>query len=593
MSGILGAIKEAKHSQDNILELAKLPQTLIMQMAERGEISKDMVMPILGKKAELAEEAAKMEAAKKIASQGGVQPTVMEQYMGKIAQSEHPILQQQDTQQAPEQAPQQMAQVPEDVGIASQATQPMSLAGGGIIAFGDGGDVGDEEDIAYDMAREDADMNMGSSISDIYKMARHGISNLMSKLPHSYETEKSKVATAQQAMPERKSTGHPLEAKAIAAAQQVGLDPRLMLHALQKESGGLKDPATAHSKAGAYGPMQLMEGTAKQLGVDRKNVDQNIYGGALYLKQMMDKYKDPQLALAAYNAGPGRLDKALRSSIGLSALPRETQNYMKYAQGGEVQHFAGGDYVSFGEEVPYDPSQSWGIKDWWNRMTPGTKEYIADSEANKNKNAESKKPKQTQTVTQPTGNVDLQSVFANHTAQQQVNPERDVFAEMIADNAQRRADLKESAKEDKNLAMLAAGLGMLGGTSQYWSENVGKGAQKGVESFSASKTRRAAEQNALSAADLKALYYGQENKRKQTALAEGMRDKDLDNLTAYDAKLRKQFFMEGVTPTAKQLEAYESAKRGDPLYQSLLKNTGVKPTSAPQGRIIDFSAIGR
>ena len=72
-----------------------------------------------------------------------------------------------------------------------------------------------------------------------------------------------------------------------------------------------------------------------------------------------------------------------------------------------------------------------------------------------------------------------------------------------------------------------------------------------------------------------------------------MRDKDLDNLTAYDAKLRKQFFMEGVTPTAKQLEAYESAKRGDPLYQSLLKNTGVKPTSAPQGRIIDFSAIGR
>ena len=72
-----------------------------------------------------------------------------------------------------------------------------------------------------------------------------------------------------------------------------------------------------------------------------------------------------------------------------------------------------------------------------------------------------------------------------------------------------------------------------------------------------------------------------------------MRDKELDNLAAYDAKLRKQFFMEGVTPNPKQLEAYEAAKRSDPLYQILTKNAGVQRSSVPQGRTIDFSTIGR
>jgi hypothetical protein len=80
--------------------------------------------------------------------------------------------------------------------------------------------------------------------------------------------------------------------------------------------------------------------------------------------------------------------------------------------------------------------------------------------------------------------------------------------------------------------------------------------------------------NALSASDLKALYYGQENKRKERALSEGMADRNLDNLSAYDAKFRKNFFIEGVAPTPKQVEAYEAAKRSDALYQQLLKNAG-------------------
>jgi hypothetical protein len=171
---------------------------------------------------------------------------------------------------------------------------------------------------------------------------------------------------------------------------------------------------------------------------------------------------------------------------------------------------------------------------------------------------------------------------------QQANPERDVFAEMIADNAQRRAEIKESGKEDRNLAMLAAGLGMLGGTSPYAMVNIGQGGQKGVEALSASKARRAAEQNALQSADLKALFYGQENKRKQLALSEGMRDKDLDNLRELEKSLQKQYFIEGMPRTPKQEEAYRNALMNSPLYQLLSKNAGVY-NAAPTAPVLNYN----
>jgi hypothetical protein len=397
--------------------------------------------------------------------------------------------------------------------------------------------------------------------------------------------------------------------------------------------------------------MQLMAGTAKDLGVDRKDVDQNIYGGAMYLKQMMDKYKDPQLALAAYNAGPGRLDKALRSQAGLSALPRETQGYMRYAEGGEVQHYdIGGEIDTVGAELDAlrsgtsslekelmrggsrGGSKSPELQAAYENALGLRREKEAQYEALMNQSGvgkpsffpqsslSSKRPEanpvvQRESTKTPRENIkqtskealkedqkeparidlsqkDLQSIFANHTAMQQANPERDVFAEMIADNAKRRADIKESAKEDKNLAMLAAGLGILGGTSQYAMENIGKGAQKGVESYSASKNRRAAEQNALSSADLKALYYGQENQRKNRALTEGMRDKDLDNLFNLEKALQKQYFIEGMPRTPKQEEAYRNALLNSPLYQALAKNAGVTQ-QAPKTERINFSSIGR
>jgi hypothetical protein len=186
---------------------------------------------------------------------------------------------------------------------------------------------------------------------------------------------------------------------------------------------------------------------------------------------------------------------------------------------------------------------------------------------------------------------DLQTTFEDFTRRQQSNPERDIFAEMIARNAQQREDMKKSSAEDKNLALLAAGLGIMGGTSPYAFANIGQGAMKGVDYLGGSKAKRAAELNALNKADTEATYYGAETSRKNQTLRSLESERAIDNLAAYDAKLRKNYFMEGVAPTPKQLEAYENARRNDPIYNRLSRDAGVYGTQAPQKRTINFSTI--
>lgn len=87
----------------------------------------------------------------------------------------------------------------------------------------------------------------------------------------------------------------------------------------------------ARSPKGAMGLMQLMPATAQQFGVrNAYNPEENVRAGVMYLRQLLDRYdNDEQLALAAYNAGPGAVDKYQQS------VPpyRETRNYVTRING--------------------------------------------------------------------------------------------------------------------------------------------------------------------------------------------------------------------------------------------------------------------
>ena len=92
------------------------------------------------------------------------------------------------------------------------------------------------------------------------------------------------------------------------AARKYDLPTDLIRGVIKAESNF---QVNAVSSAGAQGLMQLMPGTAKELGVDNPfDIEQNIDGGACYLRKMLDSFDgDIKVALAAYNAGPGAVEK--------------------------------------------------------------------------------------------------------------------------------------------------------------------------------------------------------------------------------------------------------------------------------------------
>jgi len=104
-------------------------------------------------------------------------------------------------------------------------------------------------------------------------------------------------------------------------AARYGLDPALIKAMIRAESNFKED---AVSRAGAKGLMQLMPETAQDMQVaDPFNAQANLEGGSRYFRMLMDRFQDKRLALAAYNAGPSRVEQ-------YNGVPpfRETRTYI-------------------------------------------------------------------------------------------------------------------------------------------------------------------------------------------------------------------------------------------------------------------------
>lgn len=127
----------------------------------------------------------------------------------------------------------------------------------------------------------------------------------------------------------------------VAEAEAQGVDPSLAIEVATEESSLNQN---ARGSSGEIGVFQLMPDTAAALGVDPTDLNQNIHGGVMYLGQMLAQFGDPVMAVAAYNAGPGAVSKAVAKygtdgfviaapggpcmPSWLAALTAGTQNYV-------------------------------------------------------------------------------------------------------------------------------------------------------------------------------------------------------------------------------------------------------------------------
>ncbi len=521
-------------------------------------------------------------------------------------------------------------------------TAPESLAGGGIVAFADGGEAEEEYEEALAKSRRSRLQGLQEALAEAGSFVKNPLAKLEGKQA---PAQRMAIAeTASDITPTKKGS-HKYEDLVLAEAQRQGLDPNLARHVLYKETGNLANPESAKSKAGAIGVMQLMPKTAKMLGVDPMDPEQNIRGGITYLKQMYDKYNDPMLAAAAYNAGPGRLDKALKGQ-GIQTLPRETRMYIAgLAEGGEVKRY------QVGGELDADP---YGMSDLALQQELEKRRAKALLEAEEKKEflrtaapqlittptkTTAEKAKPTIEMPKQSDQAEVRRVDNAIAAQQQFNypPQGGVgptdaelgigaqtaaapksatsqsyFDALMKNIEEQAADAKKSGDMNKYLALMQAGFKMMSSTSPYAMAGIGEGASAGLGTYAGLQKETQAQERSLMAGRLglaKAKATQEESEATRDALAEyrkatGARlgeeakSKEVamfrDDLRQYEQMRIKQIENKykgnplfGTDPKLQeQFNREVGAIQNDPQYMALLKRAypGLElPKSSPTG----------
>jgi hypothetical protein len=506
------------------------------------------------------------------------------------------------------------AEGPRMSGVAALPTRAMftegGMAGGGIVAFAEGGDAEEEYEEALAKSRRNRMQGMQEALAEAGAYFKNPLAKLEGK---QVPAQRMAVAETASDITPRKGS-HKYEDAVLAEAQRQGLDPALARHVLYKETGNLANPESAKSKAGALGVMQLMPKTAKMLGVDPLDPEQNIRGGVTYLKQMYDKYNDPVLAAAAYNAGPGRLDKALKGQ-GIQALPRETRMYIAgLAEGGEVKRYqVGGELDGFGapdyelDELRRQEALR-KIKEKEEAERQAFLKESAPQLAKKEPKAPSAPAATSPMVTLPRQDEGSPYIDGVPPVAPAVKPtavaetpkgatSQSYFDALMKNIESQAEEAKRQGDQNKYLALMQAGFGMMASTSPYAAAGIGQGAMTGVGTYAGLEKGRREQERGIMAAQLglgkakatqeesEALRLateryreatgarlGEEAKTKEAALFrddlrqyEQMRIKQIEGkyknnpLFATDPKLQDQFNRE------------VAAIQNDPQYMALLK----------------------
>jgi len=548
----------------------------------------------------------------------GVQNGTVPAYIGipLIQEKTQALKQQQALMGGMQQAQPPIAQ--EVLAEAAQATTPVGIpglqsnlpvatgAGGGIVAFAEGGEADDEED--------DDELGMSEDEKQLFNIMRSrmasgdeyeemaGIGALPAGVSKAVATKREVSSKVGNEPKQTRSEG-------ITQLTKEGMAPESLINKImQKESGGRrydKDGNLLTSPKGAQGEMQVMPGTARDPGFGIRparagDPDDLARVGREYFNVMLDKYKNPKLAAIAYNWGPGNTDKWLMAGADMSKLPKETRDYSRdMAAGGAVHFQSGGINNPFSRYASPEISSQIGIidqqiadaeeeiKQFKNNQPPagsqefmGWKQKLNESMARKNalevgyKNLAEQtgaaRPYLGNMMQQATGvgkppeilktpppsppakpvqntpapqkmdmvNPDEAALAAEKAARYTpptagaakaeepslVNPMGDYIGDYASYLKDRRGELAKDKETNKYLALLQAGLGMMGGTSRYAGANIGQGASQGIAAYMAGRKQESADDRAiqqgmlgLSRADLYNKMHLEDIKRKALA----------------------------------------------------------------------------
>lgn len=305
--GILNALRQTQ-AQDNSLEtLSQLPQVEIMRMVQSGSIGKDMLLPIMSKKAQMADKAAKLKA---VEQGGGQQASILEKKMAQIAQAENPVNTMQTAMQ-----PQMQAQAPmtaENTGVAQLPVPPRTYAGGGIVAFQNNPDqpvdyrmpARDEEGNLMPINEAPAKTSFGQDLQDIKNWARttyDEANNALIKKP----AQELKNYFTNPAAPTIATAPVPAQARK---------EPGIVIH--DDKNKGTGKPSIANAARDAYNQAPEQSDLAKYLEAATKNLE----GSAEERKAARKEARDMRLLQAGLGIAGGT-SPYFFTNVGQGAAP--------------------------------------------------------------------------------------------------------------------------------------------------------------------------------------------------------------------------------------------------------------------------------